>query len=145
VPGPEHHDRRVARGQRVVRVDLMTEAWAPVAVDLDASGGFVTPSAHTIESVVLQLLALLPAGYVKVRVIDPIQLGKNADFLHRMGEAAAPIFGNSVVTNLAGFGQLLEELEAHIAYVTQSVSLNSGVGGDLGVSMPRVPGLRRSS
>ncbi|PWJ27010.1 FtsK/SpoIIIE family protein [Branchiibius hedensis] len=93
--------------------------WAPVVVDFDHRGGFITGDYNAITQVTLQMLALLPAGHCRVRVVDPVQLGKSADFLHRLGDAGESVLGNRIETTAPGFVRLLEELEAHITYVTR--------------------------
>lgn len=93
--------------------------WAPVGVDLDSDGGFITDSLDVIESVVHSLLAVLPPNNLQIRIVDPVQLGRNVDYLHRLGDQAATVIGNKAATNASEFVALLNELESHITYVTQ--------------------------
>lgn len=97
----------------------VTSDWAPVSVQLDHDGGFITDDVHLIESAVHQVLATLPPNNVQIRVVDPVQLGRNAEYLHRLGDQAAAVIGNKAATTGAELVDLLNELEGHITYVTQ--------------------------
>lgn len=92
---------------------------SPVAVDLDRDGGFVTTSAELVESVVHNLLTVLSPANLRIRVVDPVQLGRSVQYLHRLGDQASVIIGNKAVTSSGDLAALLHELEDHIAYVTQ--------------------------
>lgn len=57
----------------------------PYIVDLDECGGFVTDDRRIVENVVLDMLALLPAGRVKIDAVDPVELGASLNFLYGLG------------------------------------------------------------
>lgn len=90
----------------------------PLILDLDKSGGFVTDSAVVLENVAIEMLALLPAGRVKIDGVDPVKLGASMNFLYGLGDAGPRIYGDKVWGS-HNVAELLVELEAHVAFVTQ--------------------------
>ncbi|KQQ05733.1 hypothetical protein ASG06_03995 [Rathayibacter sp. Leaf185] len=91
----------------------------PVAVDFDTTGGFVTESPALIESAVIQLLATLPAGMLRVDAVDPVGLGESLKFLYGLNDAGDKVLGDAVWTTAEQSSKLLIELEKHVTFVTQ--------------------------
>ena len=91
----------------------------PMLVDLDRDGGFATDSLESVNNTLLRLIALLPAGQLKVTVFDPSRLGESAKFLYDMGDSGEAIIGSKVKTTDRELAQALLELEEHITFVTQ--------------------------
>lgn len=106
-------------GEHQHRVSVSSSGRTPVTIDLDHDGGFLTDSVGLVQSVVHSLLTVLQPNNLQIRVVDPIQLGRNVDYLHRLGDQAASIIGNKAATTNAEVSALLDELEGHITYVTQ--------------------------
>jgi hypothetical protein len=98
---------------------VTTGATVPWLMNLDTCGGLVTDSVTTVNSVLLRLLALLPAGQVRAHVYDPVRLGESVKFLFGLGDAAAAVIGEKVKTTDRELGELLVELEEHLTFVTQ--------------------------
>ncbi|WP_019931268.1 FtsK/SpoIIIE domain-containing protein [Nocardia sp. BMG111209] len=90
----------------------------PALLDLDECGGLVTDDAAVVENLTLDLLAALPAGRLVIDVVDPAQVGASLNFLYGLGEAGEKIYGQKVWT-AHNVGELLAELENHVAFVTQ--------------------------
>lgn len=90
----------------------------PYTIDLDIDGGLVTNDPTIIENVILELLALTPAGRVKIDAVDPTKLGSSLNFLYGLGQIGEKIYGNKV-WNVTDVGQLLIQLENHVAFITQ--------------------------
>ncbi|MBP2214777.1 MULTISPECIES: FtsK/SpoIIIE domain-containing protein [Rhodococcus] len=90
----------------------------PYIVDLDECGGFVTDDRRIVENVVLDMLALLPAGRVKIDAVDPVELGASLNFLYGLGDAGPKVFGDKIWGS-HNISELLIELENHVAFVTQ--------------------------
>lgn len=90
----------------------------PYLLDLDECGGIVTNTPVVVQNLVLDMLALLPAGRMRIDVIDPVKLGASLNFLYGLGDAGAKIYGDRVWRS-HNIGELLAELENHVAFVTQ--------------------------
>ncbi|WP_433653837.1 FtsK/SpoIIIE domain-containing protein [Nocardia sp. CA-128927] len=90
----------------------------PVLLDLDETGGIVTDSTAVVENLTLDMLATLPAGRLKIDVVDPAKVGASMNFLYGVGEAGEKIYGQKVWGS-HNVGELLTELENHVAFVTQ--------------------------
>lgn len=90
----------------------------PALVDLDRCGGIVTDDAAVVENLTLDLLAALPAGRLIIDVVDPAKVGASLNFLYGLGEAGEKIYGQKV-WGAHNCGELLIELENHVAFVTQ--------------------------
>lgn len=90
----------------------------PVLLDLDRCGGIVTDDAAVVENLTLDLLAALPAGRLVIDVVDPAKVGASLNFLYGLGEAGEKIYGQKV-WSAHNVGELLTELENHVAFVTQ--------------------------
>lgn len=95
------------------------DIWIPALVDLDRDGGIATTSRSAVTSLLLRLLALLPAGGVKLNVFDPSRLGESVKYLFQLGDAAEKIIGDKVGSTTKELRELLEATERHITYVTQ--------------------------
>ncbi|MRH91665.1 cell division protein FtsK [Nocardia sp. SYP-A9097] len=98
----------------------LAESTPPISVllDLDETGGIVTDSAAVVENLTLDMLATLPAGRLKIDVVDPSKVGASMNFLYGIGEAGEQIYGRKVWGS-NNVGELLTELENHVAFVTQ--------------------------
>ncbi|AFU01979.1 FtsK/SpoIIIE domain-containing protein [Nocardia brasiliensis] len=90
----------------------------PVLLDLDDTGGIVTDSTAVVENLTLDMLATLPAGRLKIDVVDPMKVGASMNFLYGVGEAGEKIYGQKVWGS-HNVNELLTELENHVAFVTQ--------------------------
>ncbi|MGW4841688.1 FtsK/SpoIIIE domain-containing protein [Nocardia brasiliensis] len=90
----------------------------PVLLDLDDTGGIVTDSTAVVENLTLDMLATLPAGRLKIDVVDPMKVGASMNFLYGVGEAGERIYGQKVWGS-HNVNELLTELENHVAFVTQ--------------------------
>ncbi|WP_280405068.1 FtsK/SpoIIIE domain-containing protein [Nocardia brasiliensis] len=90
----------------------------PVLLDLDDTGGIVTDSTAVVENLTLDMLATLPAGRLKIDVVDPMKVGASMNFLYGVGEAGEQIYGQKVWGS-HNVNELLTELENHVAFVTQ--------------------------
>lgn len=110
-PGGRHHHRFTIP---------LAEATPPIPVllDLDEAGGIVTDSADVVQNLTLDMLATLPAGRLKIDVVDPAKVGASMNFLYGVGEAGEQIYGQKVWGS-HDVGELLTELENHVAFVTQ--------------------------
>lgn len=91
----------------------------PVFIDLDRDGGLVVDDPAIVQGIVLDLLAVLPAGRVHVDAVDPVGLGKSLDFLYGLGDTGTRVFGDKIRTTAQDAATLLVELETHITFVTQ--------------------------
>lgn len=91
----------------------------PLIIDLDRDGGLVTDSHETATSVLLRLLALLPAGQLRAHVFDPQALGDSVKMLFGLGDVATKIIGTKVKTDARELSELLIEVEEHLTFVTQ--------------------------
>jgi S-DNA-T family DNA segregation ATPase FtsK/SpoIIIE len=91
----------------------------PALLDLEVDGGLVTDSRPTINSLVLRLLALLPAGQVKLNIFDPQRLGESVKYLFGLGDSATKIIGDKIRSTSSELHELLDSVEGHITYVTQ--------------------------
>ncbi|TFB96276.1 MULTISPECIES: FtsK/SpoIIIE domain-containing protein [unclassified Cryobacterium] len=96
-----------------------TPFWIPALIDLDRDGGAITNSRVSLQSLVLRLLGLLPAGDLKLNVFDPVGLGDSVKYIFQLGEAASRIIGDKVRSTATELHQLLDSVEAHITFVTQ--------------------------
>ncbi len=87
-------------------------------VDLVRDGGFATDHRATVESAVVRLLALLPAGQLKVHLFDPVKVGASLKFLSDLGDATRAAVADVRVVG-ADLEPLLDDLTRHVARVTQ--------------------------
>lgn len=90
----------------------------PALLDLDETGGIVTNSTAVVQNLTLDMLAALPAGRLKIDVVDPAKVGASMNFLYGLGEAGEKIYGQKVWGS-HNVAELLTELENHVAFVTQ--------------------------
>lgn len=91
-----------------------------VLVDLIRDGGFATDDRGTVESAVVRLLALLPAGTLKIHLFDPLKLGASLPFLNDLNDVTrAAVTGSQVGVVAADLEPMLDELTRHVAKVTQ--------------------------
>lgn len=91
----------------------------PLLLDLDEYGGFVTSDVQFLQSAVLDLLTLLPAGRLRVDAFDSEHLGKSVDYLFGLGDTSKKILGDAVWTTPQHIAKVLTQLEEHVTYVTQ--------------------------
>jgi DNA segregation ATPase FtsK/SpoIIIE, S-DNA-T family len=95
-------------------------AQTPVLLDLHAGGGLVTDSAATLMSVVVRLLAMNPAGSLKLQVFDRQSYGKIVDYLLDLDEdVQKPLLVGPIATSAADLRSALDEIEQHIGFITQ--------------------------
>ena len=87
-------------------------------VDLAQDGGFATDHRTSVESAVVRLLALLPAGQLKVHLFDPVKVGASLKFLSDLGDATRAVIADVRVV-AADLEPLLDDLTRHVARVTQ--------------------------
>lgn len=87
-------------------------------VNLVQDGGFATDHRTTVESAVVRLLALLPAGQLKVHLFDPVKVGASLKFLSDLGDATRAAIADVRVV-AADLEPLLDDLTRHVARVTQ--------------------------
>lgn len=87
-------------------------------VDLVRDGGFSTDHRTTVESAVARLLALLPAGQLKVHLYDPVKVGASLKFLSDLGDLTRAAVADVRVV-AADLEPLLDDLTRHVARVTQ--------------------------
>ncbi|MGW5321798.1 FtsK/SpoIIIE domain-containing protein [Rhodococcus pyridinivorans] len=105
--------------EQVVSLSLSPDVHnIPYLLDLDECGGFVTDDRQIVQNVVLDMLALLPAGRVKIDAVDPVELGASLNFLYGLGDAGPKVFGDKVWGS-HNISDLLVDLESHVAFVTQ--------------------------
>lgn len=90
----------------------------PFLVDFAVDGGFATNHRDTVESAVSRLLALIPAGQLKVHLFDPVKVGASLRFLSELGDATRAAVADIRVVN-ADLEPLLDDLTRHIARVAQ--------------------------
>lgn len=91
----------------------------PLILDLDRDGGIRTDARATVDAIILKMLALLPAGQIKLTLFDPLKLGESATFLFNLGDAAGAVIGEKVKSTDRELAVLLQNLEEHITFVTQ--------------------------
>lgn len=87
-------------------------------VDLVQDGGLATDHRTSVESAVVRLLALLPAGQLKVHLFDPVKVGASLKFLSDLGDATRAVIADVRVV-AADLEPLLDDLTRHVARVTQ--------------------------
>ena len=87
-------------------------------VDLVQDGGLATDHRTSVESAVVRLLALLPAGQLKVHLFDPVKVGASLKFLSDLGDATRAAIADVRVV-AADLEPLLDDLTRHVARVTQ--------------------------
>ena len=92
----------------------------PALVNFDTDGGFVTNDSHTVVSAVLRLVALMPAGELRLRIFDPLKLGSSITHLNDLADKSkTAITGSKIYTTQKEFETLLDGMTQHIAEVTQ--------------------------
>lgn len=106
-----------ALGSTVVEAVPRPEAF-PALIDLVRDGGFATDHRTTIESAVVRLLALLPAGRLTVHLFDPVKVGASLKFLSDLSDSTRAAIADVRVVN-ADLEPLLDDLTRHVARVTQ--------------------------
>lgn len=97
----------------------LPDVWVPALVDLEIDGGLVTSDRATIGSLLIRLLALLPAGQLKLQVLDPLRLGDSVKYLFQLNDTAEKVIGEKVASTTTELRELLDGAERHITYVTQ--------------------------
>ncbi|GAA4535193.1 FtsK/SpoIIIE domain-containing protein [Pseudonocardia xishanensis] len=108
------------RNRQVTRLVLRTVPnRIPLIIDLDRHGGLITDDPGTATSLLLRMLALLPAGRLRADVFDPQALGDSVRPIFALGDDAVRVIGNKVRTDARELGQLLAEIEDHLTFVTQ--------------------------
>ena len=110
---------RTAPGQ------VQTAALVPVIgsgnLIIEATGAGKRQALHAVQSVMLRLLATLPAGKLRFVLIDPVGLGSNvAGFMHLPED----LIGGQAWTEPAHIERQLQDLSAHMEIVIQKYLLN---------------------
>ncbi len=106
----------------VPEIDVEARTWpvsVPLVLNLDRDHGLVTDSRDAAFGVILRLLALLPAGQLKLEIYDPKRLGESASALFELGDAATAIIGDKVKSTERELNELLQRLEEHVTLITQ--------------------------
>ena len=106
----------------VPEMNIAVPTWAlplPLILNLDRDHGLVTDSRDAAFGVILRLLALLPAGQLKLDIYDPKRLGESASALFGLGDAASSVIGDKVRSTERELNELLQQLEEHVTLITQ--------------------------
>lgn len=91
----------------------------PLLWDWDADGGFATDDPRIVQTALLDMLELLPAGALRIDAVDPQRLGRSIDYLYGLGEQTGQVIGDAVWTTPEQVAKVLVTLEQHVTYVTQ--------------------------
>ncbi|MET8652655.1 FtsK/SpoIIIE domain-containing protein [Nocardia aurea] len=91
----------------------------PLVIDLDLVGGFAVADRSCLETPLLNLVAVLPAHRLLIKIFDPERGGDSAKFLYNLGDAAERVIGDRVKTTDRDLSELLQETAEHITFVTQ--------------------------
>lgn len=89
----------------------------PVTVLVEPEGG--THASEWLRTVLMQLLTSLPAGSLRLTIIDPSGLGKDLSSFMHLADYDASLVGGRIWTDPVEIERRLAELSEHVESVTQ--------------------------
>jgi hypothetical protein len=122
--GPLPFDPRLPIDRKQLRIPALLSYPEAPSLLLEAAGGGRAAAATLLQAAMLRLLVSLPAGKVRMTIIDPTGLGENFSAFMHLADFDERLVNSRIWTEAAHINQRLADLTEHMENVIQKYLRN---------------------